>query len=113
MSEPSLQSVTKLKEFFEGAIRDRKSVSLEYAGDPRSVSPHALGKREGALHVLVYQYSGPSTMGRVVPGSSQNWRCMALSKIANAVVIDDEYKTAKDGERPQTCLDVVLCETPC
>lgn len=98
------------QEILESAIKQKKAVHLNFGGDPRQVCPHALGTNNSGLHVLVYQYSGRSARGRLVPGSPDNWRCMSLDKITDIEIVDDEWKTSYNKERPSTCLDSVICE---
>src|SRR5689334_18296024 len=99
-----------VQETLEDAIRHKKAVHLNYGGDPREVCPHALGMRDDTLHVLVYQYGGRSRTGRLVPGSNENWRCMALDKITDVVIVEDDWKSSHNGERPRTCLESVILE---
>ena len=37
---------------------------------------------------------------------------MALDRSTDVVLVDDEWKTSYNKERPQTCLDTVLIEVP-
>lgn len=36
---------------------------------------------------------------------------MALDKISDVTLVDDPWQTAKNGERPQTCLESIIAET--
>jgi len=92
------------------AIRLRKSVELTYNGEVRTVCPHALGPREQSTYVLVYQVKGPSTTGSYSRGARNNWRCLDAALISEAAIVEDEWRTSNDGQRPHGCMETVECE---
>lgn len=94
-------------ETIKRAIRDRRQVIAEYGGYTREMCPHAIGTKGGREQALFYQFGGGSSSGPVVPGSTQNWRCMEVAGIANIRVRDGAWHTAPNHTRPQTCIDSV------
>jgi hypothetical protein len=71
--------------------------------------PHIIGRnKEGSLQVLCYQFGGESASGLKRPGSPDNWRCIALSKLGSVQLLDEPWQSADNHVRPQTCISEVL-----
>jgi hypothetical protein len=88
-----------------GAIRQRRAIGAMYKGLPRLFCPHRLGRnRKGELRVLCYQYGGQSESGLGPPGSSDNWRCIALVMLSSVKLLDDRWQTAANHSRPASCV---------
>jgi hypothetical protein len=87
------------------AIESRRPISAIYEEHPRLFCPHRLGRnREGALRVLCYQFGGASRSGLKPPGSSDNWRCIALDKLNAVKLLESAWQTALNHSRPASCI---------
>jgi hypothetical protein len=86
------------------AIRTKQQVVAVYAGAERVFSPHALGTKRGAAHVLVYQYAGGSRSG-LPPGGE--WRCLDLAGLSELRTEPGAWRTAPNVFNPQSCLDEI------
>ena len=86
------------------AISSKQQVVARYHDEERIFSPHALGTKRGALHVLVYQYAGGSQTG-LPPGGE--WRCLNVEELTDIRVEPGAWRTAPNVFNPQTCLDEV------
>ncbi len=87
------------------AIRDRRTISAIYHELPRLFCPHRLGRNsKGELRVLCYQYGGESETGLGLPGSSDNWRCIAVKKLNAVQPREDPWQTAPNHSRPASCI---------
>jgi hypothetical protein len=87
------------------AIRDRRPISAMYHELPRLFCAHRLGRNsKGQLRVLCYQYGGESETGLGPPGSSDNWRCIAVEKLTAVEALDGPWQTAPNHSRPASCI---------
>jgi hypothetical protein len=86
------------------AIDTKQQVVARYGGEERIFSPHALGAKRGAAHVLVYQYAGGSRTG-LPPGGE--WRCLKVDELSEIRLEPGAWRTAPNVFNPQTCLDEV------
>jgi hypothetical protein len=86
------------------AIGTKQQVVARYHGEERVFSPHALGTKRGAAHVLVYQFAGGSVTG-LPPGGE--WRCLNVDDLDDARLEPGAWRTAPNVFNPQTCLDEV------
>jgi hypothetical protein len=87
------------------AIRNRRPIGAMYKGLPRLFCPHRLGRNgKGQLRVLCYQYGGKSESGLAPPGSSDNWRCIALDKLSAVESLAGSWRTAANHSRPASCI---------
>src|SRR5580658_174868 len=59
---------------------------------------------KGQLRVLCYQYGGESETGLGPPGSSDNWRCIAVEKLTAVEPLDGPWQTAPNHSRPASCI---------
>ena len=60
--------------------------------------------REGAFRVLCYQNGGESESGLAPPGSSANWRCLALDQLSAVEWREGPWHTASNHSRPASCI---------
>lgn len=86
------------------AIASKQQVIARYHDRERVFSPHALGSKRGAAHVLVYQYAGESESG-LPPGGE--WRCLDLEELSGIRLEPGVWRTAENVFNPQSCLDEV------
>ena len=86
------------------AIGGKQQVTARYRDRERVFSPHALGTKRGAAHVLVYQYAGESETG-LPPGGE--WRCLNLEELSDIRLEPGAWRTAENVFNPQSCLDEV------
>jgi hypothetical protein len=84
------------------AISTKQQVVAHYHGEERVFSPHALGTKNGAYHVLVYQYAGGSRSG-LPPGGE--WRCLDVAELSEIRLEPGPWRTAPNVFNPQSCLD--------
>ncbi len=97
-------------ELIEQAIREKLQVTATYKGYYREMCPHALGVKNGRQQALFYQFGGESSKGMVTPGSTDNWRCIAIQGLANITLRAGEWYTAANHSRAQTCIDQIDIE---
>ena len=86
------------------AIGSKQQVTARYHDRERVFSPHALGTKRGAAHVLVYQYAGESERG-LPPGGE--WRCLNLEELSHIRLEPGAWRTAENVFNPQSCLDEI------
>lgn len=86
------------------AISSKQQVVARYHDEERVFSPHALGTKRGAAHVLVYQFAGGSQSG-LPPGGE--WRCLEVGELSELRVEPGAWRTASNVFNPQSCLDEV------
>jgi hypothetical protein len=86
------------------AIRSKQEVVARYAGVERVFSPHALGTKRGAQHVLAYQFAGGSRSGLPPEG---NWRCLDVAGLSDLRTVPGAWHTAPNVFNPQSCLDEI------
>lgn len=87
------------------AVEQRRPISASYHGRRRLFCPHRLGRNsKGELRVLCYQYGGESESGLGPPGSSDNWRCIALEKLSAVRLLKGPWQTAPNHSRPASCI---------
>jgi hypothetical protein len=84
------------------AIEELKQVVCIYDGYPREMCPHVVGWKNGAHHVLSYQFAGGSSRG-LPPGGE--WRCMDIDGITQLALRDGPWQTGPSHTKPQTCVD--------
>ena len=88
-----------------GAIQNRQPIAAVYKELPRLFCPHRLGRNsKGQLRILCYQYGGESESGLAPPGSSDNWRCIALDKLSAVEPLNGAWRTAPNHSRPASCI---------
>lgn len=85
------------------AIKNKTSIKAIYHGKVRLLSPHVIGHTDGHEQALFYQFGGESNSRPIIPGSTQNWRCLRLSEITILEIIDD-WKTADNHSSAQHCV---------
>jgi hypothetical protein len=86
------------------AISSKQQVTARYHDEERIFSPHALGTKGAAAHVLVYQYGGGSRSG-LPPGGE--WRCLDLEELSDIRLEPGAWRTADNVFNPQSCLDEI------
>jgi hypothetical protein len=90
------------------AIEHRRCLEIEVGGTRRAVCPHALGFRDGARRVLVYQFAGASASGLARGGA---WRSFTLSEIAAIHPIAGSWQTQHDYiAKAETSFDRIECQ---
>ena len=87
----------------KSALLRRRSIKAMYHGKERLLSPHVIGHTDGHEQALFYQFGGESNSRPIIPGSTQNWRCLRLSEITILEIIDD-WKTADNHSSAQHCV---------
>lgn len=92
------------------AIRRKTPIMATYQGHVRYVCPHVIGTKNGTHQMLGYQYAGSSSSGSIVPGSTDNWRCMRLADMYDVRPCVGAWHTASNHSRPQTCVDQIYAE---
>src|ERR1700732_4318284 len=101
----TFQTVDDIHQLVRTAVMGKRPIRAIYDRRARRFCPHRLGwNREGEVRVLCYQYAGASSSGLEAPGSPANWRCITLEKLSRVELIDDEWHTAPNRSRPETCI---------
>jgi len=91
------------------AIANRLQVTAVYDGYKREFCPHAIGwKRakhadDDEYHVLVYQFGGYTSRGRVSSGGQ--WKCFAVDKLEDLTSRLGKWHTAPVASRSH-CIDL-------
>lgn len=91
------------------AIVNKQCVTCNYNGYIRKMTPHVIGTKKGQKQALFYQYGGQSSSG-LSSDPSKNWRCIPIDKIENLSINDDDFQTAHNHSRTQTCVDFIDVE---
>ncbi|WP_261454470.1 hypothetical protein [Serratia fonticola] len=97
-------------EIIANAIKNKKQITATYKGHARELCPHAIGTKNGRQQALFYQFGGHSSSGAIVPGSPDNWKCLAINGLSNVSVHDGEWHTADNHSKAQTCVDWIDVE---
>src|SRR6202451_3189329 len=102
-----IQTVEEIYGLVWTAVAKKQPVEASYQERFRLLCPHRLGRnRAGQLRVLCYQYGGESDSGLEPGGSPANWRCIAVEKISQVELLDNDCQTALNHSRLQTCVAV-------
>lgn len=99
-------------EALRAAIQNRQQVIGTYKGRHREMCPHAIGYKEGREKVLLFQFAGDSSKGRITSDTADNWRCMFVDELVGMRVKDGEWHTFGNHSRPSTCFDRIVLEVP-
>jgi hypothetical protein len=100
-----IQTVEDIYGLVRRAVLNKRPIRAIYHGRDRWFCPHRLGwNRKGQIRVLCYQYGGQSGSGLQGSGSPANWRCIALEKLSRVELLEDEWQSAPNHSRPQTCI---------
>lgn len=91
------------------AIQNKECITCNYNGYLRKMTPHVLGTKNGKQQALFYQYGGQSSSG-LSSDPTKNWRCIPIDKIENLIINSDNFQTAHNHSRTQTCVDNIDVE---
>lgn len=92
-------------------IASKINLSCYYNGFYRECSPHALGYKDGKLHILCNQFGGNTSKGPITnPKDPNNWKCFVINKMSNLEIVKGEWHTGSNHSRPQNCIDNIICE---
>ena len=84
-----------------------ETVSGIYDGLPRLLCPYVGGRKSGRLHALFYQFGGNSSSGLpVTPEGVGDWRCLAVEKLSQVRLREDEWRSEPRFRR-HSCIDEV------
>ena len=90
------------------AIIDRHQIVGIYGGFYRELCPHLIGTKNGKEQALFFQFAGETSDGGIAdPSSSQNWKCMQLSKFTKVEARPGPWYTADNHTKPSTCVDSI------
>lgn len=92
------------------AILNKQQVVATYKDHVREMCPHVIGTKNGREQALFYQFGGSSSTGVIIPGSPQNWRCIAIEGLSNITVRPGNWHTGTNHSQPQTCVDNIDVE---
>lgn len=92
------------------AIQKKQHVLAVYDGHYREMCPHVLGRKNGRIQGLFYQFAGTSRSGLAPDGSASNWRCIPIDKLSDVQLRDGAWHTAANHSRAQTCVDQIDVE---
>lgn len=90
-----------LWELLAHALTQRRTVNARYHGHDRTLSPHALGWKNGRAKLLAYQSAGTTSHGRIPTDPRQRWRSLFIDEIEHATLTDKPWQTA-DNYTPHT-----------
>jgi hypothetical protein len=98
-------------ELIKSAILNKQQIVATYQGHRREMCPHVLGRKNGRLQCLFYQFGGSSSSGPVgTPGNPHNWRCMPVDKLQDVEVRDGPWYTAGNHSQQQSCVGTIDVE---
>lgn len=97
-------------EVIKQAIINKSSISANYKGYYREMSPHVIGTKNGRKQALFYQFGGESSSGTILPNAKANWRCMPIEELSNLQIIDKGWHTVDSHGTTQSCVDVIDVE---
>lgn len=97
-------------ETLKQAIKAKRNVAFTYDGHDRECSPHAIGWKDDKVNVLVYQFGGSTSKGKVTSQGPANWRCMLVANIKSLEEIEGEWHTWGNHSQPSTCIDKLIAE---
>ena len=98
---------TNTYDTIRAAIVAKQQVVATYNGFTREMSPHAIGRKNGAEQALFFQFGGDSSKGPITHDDKNNWRCLTLSSLRDVEVRDGEFHTFDNHSRQSTCLDSI------
>ena len=90
---------------FRRAILQEKQVTCIYDGYHRELCPLILGHSKGEEKVLVFQFAGETSKGKLPPGGA--WKCMFLAQVREARLRDGPWREGKSHKHKQVCLSDV------
>ena len=99
-------------DLIKNAMINRNSISCNYDGLYREMSPYCLGWKKNELQCLFYQYGGRSKSGFIDGVSSKNWRCIKLLKLRNVTILDEPLHKPKmiSHKKKSSCVDHIIYE---
>jgi len=99
-------------EIIRTAVLNKQQISAVFKGQVREFCPHVLGKKDGRIQVLGYQFGGASNSRSIEPsGSPANWRCMPLEGMSDVKVMGGTaWHTCEVHTQSQTCVDNIDVE---
>jgi hypothetical protein len=107
-----IQTLEEIAVVVTASLFLKKPFAAIYNNFRRSFCPHVLGRnKHGDLRVLCYQIAGGSASGLKRRGSPDNWRCVAVPKLRSVRLLDEQWQTAENHARPQSCIEQVLFDT--
>lgn len=92
------------------AILNKQQVVATYKDHVREMCPHVIGTKNGREQALFYQFGGFSSSGVIIPGSPQNWRCIAIDGLSNITVRTGGWHTGSNHSQALTCVDNIDVE---
>lgn len=91
------------------AIEEKLQVTGYYKGLYREMCPHTLGKKNGKLQALFFQFGGQSSSGLSVDPKN-NWRCIPVNELTAVSIKEGQWYSAANHSRPQTCVGEIDVE---
>jgi hypothetical protein len=101
------QAVSEIYALLRLAAARRQPVAATYAGLPRLLCPHVLGRKLDRLQVFCYQFGGSSDHGLpMAPEGMGAWRCLAVERLSQVELRAGDWHTKPRSPR-QTCIDEI------
>ena len=86
-------------------MQQEKQVTCVYHGHYREVCPIVIGHSDGEEKVLVFQFAGETSKGKLPPGGA--WKCMFLAQVREARLRDGPWREGKSHKQKQVCVSDV------
>jgi hypothetical protein len=87
------------------AIENRVSLSCLYGGQPRIFCSILLGwNPDGEEMILVYQFGGRTSAGRL---RKPAWKCFRVAGLSRIEIIRGEWQAGARHSQRQTCVEIV------
>ena len=94
-------------DLFVEALTTLRPIECRYDDLPRTICPIILGHTNGQEKALTYQTGGRSS------GSVPDWKCLTLSKVRDAKIVDGPWSSGGSHSQSQSCVkDVDLDVNP-
>ncbi len=91
------------------AIENKECITADYDGYTRKLAPHLLGTDDGVERALCYQYGGKAK-GGLSDDPGDNWLCVSIDELHNALINDDPFQTAEGPIRIKECINITEVE---
>lgn len=90
------------------AVRTRSSISAQYGGLRRLVSPHVVGFKDGELHCWGYQFGGGSSSGEVGLKVPRSWRCFRVREFTDVILLRGLWHSGSGDITTQSCVETIV-----
>jgi len=105
-----MQSAIEISAMIREAISNKNIIVGRYHGYIREMCPHVIGRKNGRVQALLYQFAGGSNSGLKADGSPANWRCLRVDELLDVSIKESAgaWHTASNySTAGQKCVDEI------